>query len=727
MKTKITRKGVLRASVFLVLPWCGCVWAQETAPEPAKNTADGTKQDVQKGESVVVTAERRSRPLQTTPISATVLGGEELANKGIVVVDQLMFVTPSATVNNFGQGIDFNIRGIGKAEHNSQTTTGVVTYRDGVATFPGYFTAEPYYDIATVEILRGPQGTFSGQNATGGAVFVTSNDPIIRGGYQGYVQGQLGNYSEAGLQGALNVPLGDTLAARVAFNTENHSSFWDINGPYTGSDARLRAQSARVGLLWQPSGALSVLFKTDYSHLDFGAYPADPVNSPNDIFDVTANAPLKARDELVRSVATVDYHLADGINFRSISGYQKGNTQYAADLDGTSALGNTFRDSVDEKIYSQEFNLISPNAGRLKWVLGAYWQKDTLTFPPGQFVIGVPPGAVATEYVLDGTNPKKTSAGFGQITFDVNDRLQLEFGGRYTRSTTANDVNVVQYGLPIKQIQSAEYTNFSGKAAVDFKMDDRNFLYAFAASGFRPGGLNVPVGLGLPAPFDKETVTSYELGWKSIWLGGNLHTQLTAFHNDYRNFQVIVGYPTFPTFGFELNVPDTTKISGFEAQVQGQLEGWKFDAGLGVMHSSLGTFYAVDPRTASVVACDPRTGPASASCQALEGRDQTYAPDLTFNVGVERDFRVGNDTITPRLNYAHVSEQWATLFQNVALGDRIGSRNIANAQLAWQHKSFVWTLYGTNLTNQHYVAAINSGLRFAGAPRQFGIRLATWF
>ena len=726
MKTRISKKDVLRASLLLVFPWCGFAAAQEAAPD-SKNKTDETKQEVKQVETVVVTAERRSRPLQTAPISATVLGGEELANKGIVVVDQLMFVTPSATVNNFGQGIDFNIRGIGKAEHNSQTTTGVVTYRDGGATFPGYFTGEPYYDISTVEILRGPQGTFSGQNATGGAVFVTSNDPVIRGGHSGYVQGQVGNYGDFGLQGALNVPLGETVAARVAFNTENHNSFWTIGGPYTGSDARLRAQSARIGVLWKPTAPLSVLFKTDYSHLDFGAYPADPVNSPNDLFKVTANAPLKAVDELVRSVLTVDYRFANGVDFRSISGYQKGNTQYAADLDGTSAGNSTFRDSVDEKIYSQEFNLISPNNGMVKWVLGAYWQKDTLTFPPKQFVVGVPPGNPATEYVLDGTNPKKTSAAFGQLSIDATNRLQFELGGRYTRSTTANDVNVVQYGLPLKQIQSAEYTNFSGKAALNFKMDDRQFLYAFAASGFRPGGLNVPVGLGIPPPFDAEKVTSYELGWKSIWLNGGLRTQLTAFYNDYKNFQVIVGYPNFPTFGFELNVPGTTKISGFEAQVQGTFDNWKFDAGLGVMHSSLGRFFAVDPRVGSTVPCDPSTGPASASCHALEGTDQTYAPDLTFNIGVEREFRMGDNTITPRINYAHVSEQWATLFQNAALGDRIGSRNIANAQIAWQHKSYVVTLYGTNLTNQHYVAAINSGLRFAGAPRQFGLRFAMSF
>jgi iron complex outermembrane receptor protein len=726
MKTKILKRRVLQASLLLAFPWCGVAWAQQAVPDPGSNAGEATP-EVKKGDAIVVTAERRARPLQTTPISATVFSGDDLADKGINFVDQLMFATPSATVNNFGQGIDFNIRGIGKGEHNSQTTTGVVTYRDGVASFAGYWTGEPYYDIASLEVLRGPQGTFGGQNATGGAVFVHTNDPVIGGGNSGYAQGQVGNYNEWGAQGALNIPLGETLAARVAFNTENHSSFWNIQGPWTGSDARVRTDSGRLGVLWKPDSALSVLFKTDYSRLDWGSLPADPVLSQNDIFNIGANAELRAVDWLVRSVLNVEYDFANGIQLRSISGYQNGNTMYRTDLDGTSTGNFTFKDSVDDRIYSQEFNLISPNKGALKWILGAYWQSDLLTFPPKQFVIGTPPGNPATEYVLDGTNPKKTAAVFGQVTYDLSKQLQLELGGRYTRASTANDVNVVQYGVPIKDIQSADFNNFSGKVALNYKIDDKQFLYGFVASGFRPGGLNVPVGLGIPAPFIEEKVVTVEAGLKSIWLDGKLRTQLTAFHNDYKNFQVTVGYPQFPTFGFELNVPDTTKIYGFEATAQASFGEWKLDTGLGVMNSSLGQFYATDPRIPSVTPCDPRIGPSSASCINLKGKDQTYAPDLTFNISVEREFKVGDDVITPRFNFAHVSEQWATLFQNEALGDRIGSRNISNAQIAWLHKGYLWTLFGTNLTDQHYVAAINSGLRFAGSPRQFGIRLSKWF
>jgi iron complex outermembrane receptor protein len=711
---------------MLVLPWCGVASAQTTAPEPT-NEEDKASGETRTLAEVVVTAERRSEPLQTTPISATVLSGEELAKMGVNVVDQLQFATPSATVNNFGQGIDFNIRGIGKAEHNTQTTTGVITYRDGIASFPGYFSAEPYYDLSTVEILRGPQGTFVGQNATGGAVFVNSNNPVIGGGHTGYVSGQVGNYNDLGLQGAINLPISDTLAARVALNAQNRDSFWDIEGPYTGTDARLRSRSARLGLMWQPSGALSVLWKTDYSHLDIGAYPADPVNSPNDPFDVTANADLKAQDRFIRSGLTVDYRFDNGVSLRSISGYQDGNTAYRGDLDGTSTGNSTFRDSVDETIYSQEFNLISPDEGKLSWIVGAYWQEDTYHFLPGEFVIGAPPGNPATEYVLDGTNPKKTSALFGQVGFQFTDRLEVQLGGRYSRSSTSNDVSIMQYGVPYQSVQTARFSDFSGKLALNYELSESQFLYAFAATGHRPGGLNVPVGFGQPEPFDAEEVTSYELGWKSVWLDGSVRTQLTAFHNDYDNFQVIIGYPAFPVFGIEVNVPDTTKISGFEAQVQASLGQWTLTGGLGWLKSELGRFYATDPRAIAVVPCDPESGPESTSCHALEGRDQTYAPDLTFNVGVEREFAFGNHTITPRINYGYVSDQWATLFQDEARGDRIESRRMVNAQIAWTHGQYVVTLYGTNLNDQHYVAAINSGLRFAGAPRQYGLRIVRWF
>lgn len=708
----------LSASV-LTLGWCGVAQAQAPTTPPAEADASDER-DV-----VTITAERRETNLQTTPIAASVLTGDDLANKGVITVDQLQFVTPAATVNNFGQGIDFNIRGIGKAEHNTQTTTGVITYRDGVATFPGYFTAEPYYDIARVEVLRGPQGTFVGQNATGGAVFVTSNNPIIEGGHHGYIMGSAGNYNALGLQGALNVPINETMAARVAFNLDKRDSFYDITGPYSGDDG-IETGSFRLGLLWEPSDRLSVLWKTDLNYLDLSGYPSDPVNSSNDLFDITANSEMQALDRFFRTVLNINYELDDGTQLRSISGYQQGNTRYRADLDGTSTGFYTFRDNVDETIYSQEFNIISPDTGPVTWILGAYYQHDEYEFPPGEFVIGVPAGVL--EYTLEGSNPKETAAVFGQLGWEFAQGWEVQLGARYSDAKTSNDISVNQYGTPITQQQSEKWSNLSGKIALNWTVDDHNFLYAFAAKGFRPGGLNVPVGLGLPAPFDEELVTNYELGWKAGWLDGAVRTQMNIYHNDYDGFQVTVGYPDFPTFGFELNNPNTTKIYGFEAQLEAVFDDLSIDAGLGLMKSKLGGFYATDPRIGGFLPCDPATGPSSISCIDLTGKDQTYAPDFTFNIGAQYVFTLSpDDTLTPRLNYGHISEQWATLFQNEARGDRIEQRDIITAQLAWRHSDIVTTLWATNLSDQRYVAAINSGLRFAGPPRQFGIRVMKVF
>src|ERR1700683_3633398 len=242
----------------VALGWCGTAVAQ-TATSASTSSSDTLTE-------VVVTAERRHTDLQTTPISATVISGGDLANLRVTMVDALQFATPGAVIDNFGQGNDFNIRGVGKGEHNSQTTVGVVTYRDGVATFPGYFQGEPYYDVSSVEILRGPQGTFGGQNATGGAVLVNTNDPVIGGNVGGYVQAQVGNYTDSGLQRAGTLPISTTLAARIAFDSESRDSFYHVNGPnggaYDGNPGKLRVGSGRISLLFKPDDALTISLKT---------------------------------------------------------------------------------------------------------------------------------------------------------------------------------------------------------------------------------------------------------------------------------------------------------------------------------------------------------------------------------------------------------------------------------------------------------------------------------
>jgi iron complex outermembrane receptor protein len=746
-------RGLLLGASVLAFTWCGAAAAQTTTNPATPDTASTETPTTDAGQDIIVTALRRNDKLSQTPIAASVLSGTDLANKGVVNIDALQFAMPSVVVNNFGQGLEFNVRGIGKAEHNSQTTTGVITYRDGVPTFPGYFQEEPYFDIANVQVLRGPQGTAVGQNATGGAVFTNTNDPIIGGGTHGYLNVNYGNYTDIGGQGAINIPVSDTFAARVAFYGERRDGFYNITGAngthYNGDNGSLREIAGRVSFLWQPTTNLSILSKTDLDYLNLGAYPASPyasLQAGRDLFDLTANSPQQARDKFLRTVLKIDFTTDSGIKLRSISGFSNGNTNYRADLDGSAVATptvpnpyETFYDSVTETQFSQEFNIISPDHQRLTWLVGAFGLWNTYFFPPtyqfsidtyGAVAAGNPvgPGNPLAIYALQGRNPEQSLAVFGQVGYKITPNLTVDFGGRYTGSKTTNYVQIMQYGAPLSTTQSAKSHNFSYKASIGWAVSPSQYLYGFAATGFRPGGLNVPVGFGSNTPFGPETVQSFEAGWKANFAGGHIHTTVDGFYNNYKGFQVIIGYPDVPVFGIEVNNPNTTKIYGFEADADLKIGGFSVDLGMNVLHTELGGFYATDPRIPAVGACSVTTGPSSASCINLSGREQTYAPNFTFNAGAGYEFKLHNsDTITPRMSYGHIAAQWATLFENVSLGDRLGERNILAAQLAWQHKTFTVTGYATNLTNQHYVAALQSGLDFAGPPRQYGIKVLKTF
>jgi iron complex outermembrane receptor protein len=730
---------LLSASV-LVCGWCGAAQAADATTASNSSTASATAVT-----EVMVTAERRTTVLQKTPIAATVLTGSDLRKNGVLTVDQLQFLSPSLTVNNFGQGNDFDIRGIGKGEHNTQTETGVITYRDGVATFPGYIQEEPYYDVANIEVLRGPQGTFSGQNATGGAVIVTTNNPVIGGGYDGYVMAHYGNYDDAGAEGAVNVPISDTLAARASIYTETRHSFYDVTGPWTG-DPDVKWAAGRLSLLWQPTDSLKVLWKTDYDYLYNGNYFGDAILNPltgkvnptNHLFNFSNNGHQAAGDVMVRSILQTDYTTSSGIDFRLVSGWQQGKTTWAGDIDGTDLPAPNYyiNESVDERIWSEEFNIISAPNKPITWVLGAYYDKNDYAFPFGRFDIAVPPGTYDEE--LAGVNHTYSAAGFGQVSFQLPDGFQLQLGGRYTDWSTYNNVNFfvqeyLKYGLynfPDRQTETGQ--NATGKVALNWNVDDHNFLYVFVASGAKPGGLNTPAYFGtgaVPAPFKQEYVTDYEGGWKSTLLDGHLQTQLGFYYNDFEHFQVIVPIPNNPVQNTELNNPNTTVLYGFEASAQAKWGGWSLNTGLGIEHSSLGTFFTEDPRVGtSAVPCSPTTGPASALCFNLSGHPQTYAPNVTFNVGASYDYRISDeDTLTPNIDFSYISQQWGTLFDNVSQGDYLASRHILGASLAWRHGSYLTTLYGSNLLNDKYVAALLSPIRLAGAPLQFGVSVMKTF
>ncbi|MBQ1500519.1 MAG: TonB-dependent receptor plug domain-containing protein [Sphingomonas sp.] len=710
----------------------------DTAADPAPAAQADAPAD--HSNEIVVTAERRSTSLQRTGVAATVLTGDDLVRKSVNGVEQLQFATPSLTVNTTGQGNAFNIRGIGKTEQTSAIGVGVVTYRDGVATLPGYFQSEPYYDIASVEVLRGPQGTFAGGNATGGAVFITEVNPSTDM-VKGYALAQYGNYNDIKLQGAVNLPVSDTLAFRFAGNMERRDTFYNVSGPWTGNPGNRRDYSGRASMLWQPSANFRVLLKGDYNNIEYGGLPAGPATATGDPLNVANNTYLNGRDEFGRIVLNMAYTTDGGVTLRSISGYQRGTTQIDYDSDGTAnapslaAPQTAFHDKISEEIWSQEFNIVSPDGGPFTWVLGGYWQSDKIIIPKGGYFSDVTPNLfpVLIDVAIEGTNPKTALAAFGQVGYELTKGLQLTVGARWSRTTSRNDAVSTTPQYPPLQLAQHDFTadkKLNGKVALNWTVDASNFLYAFVATGSKAGGLNGPNLVGAPPrAFAAEDVTDYEIGWKGTFMGGRLRTQLGGYYNEYKGFQVNIVDPTTPSISSIYNVPGKTKLYGVEFSAQGNFDAFSFDLSGSVSNSELGNFHAADARLGAAPAvCNPATGPTTARCLDLTGNEQAYAPKFTLSAGAQYAIALGGDaTLTPRVDYAHIGAVWGTLFQNVARGDRIGARDIVNAQLTLATGPWSIAAYSTNLTDEHYVAAINGNRRLAGAPRQYGLRVSRTF
>src|SRR6185437_431924 len=428
-----------------------------------------------------------------------------------------------------------------------------------------------------------------------------------------------------------------------------------------------------------------------------------------------------------------------GIDFRSVSGYQQGKSTWQGDIDGTDLATPNYEinESVDAAIWSQEFNIISPSKGPLTWVVGAYYNRTNYAFPFQRFNIGVPFGGVDEN--LTGVNHTWTDAGFGQISYQLPHGFQLQAGLRYSKWSTFNNVwfyvpEFLAFGFNYYDRQTETGQNVTGKVALNWTVDPNNFLYVFVATGAKPGGLNTPpyfgVGAGVvPPPFQQEYVTDYEGGWKASFFDHHLQTQLGVYYNNFDHFQVIVPIPNNPVQTTEINNPNSTVLYGVEASAQARWGGWSLDTGLGWEHSSLGTFFTQDPRLPrGPGACNPNTGPATATCINLAGHPQTYAPDLTFNIDLRYDIKLdGGDVVTTDINYSHASSQWGTLFDNVSQGDYLGPRDILGGSVAWTHQSWVMTFYAYNLTNEQYVSALLSPIRLAGNPRQYGVSLMKKF
>jgi iron complex outermembrane recepter protein len=307
-------------------------------------------------------------------------------------------------------------------------------------------------------------------------------------------------------------------------------------------------------------------------------------------------------------------------------------------------------------------------------------------------------------------------------------------GARYNHSSfdlTDNQTTNVLFppppiAIPLPNVQSQSDSKLTGKVDLSYALDTNNYLFAFVATGHKDGGLNT--NFGEPVEIQPENLTDYEVGWKSTLMDRHLRTQTGVFYTTYKDFQVSLPDPATGTAPI-LNAPKAT-IWGFEAQAQAEFSNFSFDASAAYIHARFGNFFAIDSRSfaAPYPTCDLAGGPGSAECSNLSGHTIPNSPTWTANAGVQYTIPLASQqSLTPRLDYAYVGSQWATVFANNAFADQYGSRSLLNALLSYDISKLDLALYATNLANRQYVSSQYTGLPVPvqlapGLPRQFGIR-----
>lgn len=713
--------------------------ARAQSPEGPAETAERRATTL---DSVTVTAERRTVNVQEMATAVSVIGGDELAAKAITRAEDLANTTPALTLTDTGATQSVNIRGIGIASNSPSVQGGVAIYQDGVFQLP-ILQANIFYDIASIEVLRGPQGTLAGNNSTGGAIFINTVAPEI-GATGGYAEFRVGSHGERGVQGALAIPAGEWLAFRVAANVRDRDSYFGSTGSVAHEAGKLEERSIRLGALFERDG-LKALARLERITRDGGGIAEQPIPGSDyaagrqpSLWDLAYNSEVFRREDATTASLEVRKELDDGTVIRYVGGHADRTLHYLRDADGTTLADITNDNRANSVLLTHEINLISADTGRLSWVAGGYWHEEKVQHAAfSRDATGFP------TRVRDNDPVKSIKSLFGHVDYALTDAVELQFGLRYSESesTVENGVVAIGEGIPgfppdgqvVARLagRSAD-DGVGGKFAVNWTLNERHMLYGLVARGYKSGGFNSADSI-----FGPEFVLNYELGWKSTQFDGRLRTQLNVFHNDYDGFQL--GLRDLSTGQDAVQNIAEVSISGVEGQVQalfGEFGQFRVDAGFAYVDSEIAPVTFVNERLLppgiSLPQCGPGQDPASGTCfdyspylRTNVGGVGLYAPELTVNLGAQYEFALENGwTLTPRVNYAYVGEQYTMLTYDKAW-DLLPSRALVSALLTARSPTGATTLelYGTNLADREYMSGQIGNNAFYGAPREYGVRL----
>lgn len=721
--------------------------SEDTAPV-AQQTQ--TAPDDYSGE-ILVTARRQTERLQDVPVAVTAFDGEALRKQNITSAADLSARVPSLQTRSGSASRDqvaYRLRGQGQGASGGEPSV-VVYFLDvpTIAAGPGLF-----YDLANVQVLKGPQGTLFGRNTTGGAILLNPQRPKDELG--GYLDASIGNYNLARIQGALNLPVvEDWLAVRFAFDVNHRDGFTeDLE---TGDDLDDRNYQAwRVSVLLTPTEGLENYFVYEYFHsrnngggtVLTAVRPGSSATAffpsiTEELLAQQERGPRKVRHSTgqnfqrddARSITNIlSYEIADNLTIKSILGYRKFITDYTADSDGSIGpfVERIANGTFATASYGYPPSNISRTAelnlsgklfdGTLDWIIGGYYQKiKPATSRDADAVINF-----GRQLELSTLRRDTTKAVYGHATLDLaslTDGLSLSGGLRYTKDRRKLNSRTIVNGLcatvgaippDCQRYQEASFDAVTYDVSINYKPAPNTLFYLASRRGYKSGGFNNSVPVTVQTVYGPEHVQDVEAGIKTSleFLGMRGHIDAAYYYSEYKDIQRSVTQfdpASQQTFAVVSN-------SG-RATIQGvELEGTL----LPTNSLRLSGFYAFTD--------------AKYKVDALRGVAFQSTPRHKFGLTAQYEFDLGNlGQITPG---AMVSYQSLIHHSNTSNDyDRQEGYALADLRLDWENVlsyPIDVGLFVTNLTNKTYeISSVNlytsAGVvgTLYGEPRMYGMRL----
>ena len=638
---------------------------------------------------VVVTAQYREENVQKVAIAISAVGGDALQAQGVTGFKELGTRVPSL---RFGSGVTggenvITMRGLGSQNTTPGGDSPVAYNIDGVYVQRTTSIDPEFYDIARVEVLRGPQGTLYGRNSVGGSINVITNKPT--GEFHAGADAMIGNYDARTFRAFLNAPLAENgdfraMARLTAVSAEHDAYTKNLSRKATATDQldaqdyqMLRAQlaidfnpDARLLLaasLSQNKGvaaAATAWWQTParYTRAPLGiAIGAACDFSTQSKFDprrVCHDAPDRGNNETALYSATFDWALSFA-NFTSVTAYGTSDVKQVSDGDGSDlpiAVGAPW--ILDAKQFSEEVRFASKGDGALRWVVGGiyFYGKNFQDFgyrDLGFNDFGPTLPFNAFNFFSQGTSKTKSYAPFAQFDYDLSKTsagipLTLTLGVRYTHDKKYGD-NFLDYQLPIacggscsviRGPFSKSWDQVTGKVGAAYQVNEDSLLYGSVSRGYLAGG-NI---VGLANIYNPETLTSFDFGWKSRFLDGRAQLNLAAYHQEIKNLQVFIQSSTQSGIN---NVNGKTDVNGLEAEFTlVPVERLRLNASLTLTDAKYGRYITTAARFGG-------PGPGCAATTKLcnfKGNRLNQTPPYALNLGAEYAFDVGFGTLTPRVD-----------------------------------------------------------------------------